>query len=166
MANTRVRHTSPGSILVCKRVEVSNLAVRNTNVLFEIDQPKHTVIEDIYGRCTQEIELASVGDIDFKIGTAPGGDQILPLGQGGSDGPRIMDGGTGGVKVLSAGPHPNGGYTRNYTVTSQYSVKNFTGNAGPDFTNTRVLYGTIEVPDVDVVSPGSFEITILFRQFQ
>jgi len=144
------RHATPGSVAVSKRVVVSDALVRNESTEVQIQQPKNSVVDQVYLRVLEGVELATVGDIGLKVGTASDGAQAVA-----TQTDAVLDGGTtvpAGF-MLELAP----------TATVGYSAAS---NAAPKAvvqTEDRTLYCSLIAPDVAITSAGKFEWTIVFR---
>ena len=144
------RHATPGSVVVSKRVVVSDALVRNSETEVQIQQPKDSVVDKVYLRCLEGAKLAAVGDIGLEVGTASSGAQAVATQTDG-----VLDGGTtvpAGF-MLELAP----------TATVGYSAAS---NAAPKAvvqTEDRTLYCTLIAPDVAITDAGKFEWTIVFR---
>ena len=124
--------------------------VRNSETEVQIQQPKNSVVDQVYLRCLEGAKLAAVGDIGLEVGTASSGAQAVATQTDG-----VLDGGTtvpAGF-MLELAP----------TATVGYSAAS---NAAPKAvvqTEDRTLYCTLIAPDVEVTDAGKFEWTIVFR---
>ena len=152
----RVKHTSSGLIQPARRIQIFDLDNTNGDVTFEIDWPAYHSITQVYGRCIQDITAS--GDIDFKLGTTEGGDEVVALG--GVSAPNILDNSDSGTTVA--------GKAYSYPTAITLDGRGATSGDGVLSTQKRVLYGTI--PQIagakGVTTTGAFEITVEFRQWQ
>lgn len=144
------RHATPGSVVVSKRVVVSDALVRNSETEVEIQQPKNSVVDKVYLRCLEGAKLAAVGDIGLEVGTASSGAQAVATQTDG-----VLDGGTtvpAGF-MLELAPTSTVGYSAASNASPKAVVQ----------TEDRTLYCTLIAPDVEITDAGKFEWTIVFR---
>jgi len=152
----RVKHTSPGFTQPSRRVQIFDMAATDQDVTFEIDWPAYHTITAVYGRCLKDIEVGTGGDIDFKLGTTPGGAEVTPLGGGSA--PNVLD--ASDDKITKAGK------AYQYASLITLDARGATGGTGAVSAQRRTLYGTVVAPSTEVVQPGAFEFTVEFRQWQ
>lgn len=144
------RHATPGSVVVSKRVVVSDALVRNSETEVQIQQPKDSVVDKVYLRCLEGAKLAAVGDIGLEVGTASSGAQAVATQTDG-----VLDGGTtvpAGF-MLELAPTSTVGYSAASNASPKAVVQ----------TEDRTLYCTLIAPDVEITDAGKFEWTIVFR---
>ena len=144
------RHATPGSVVVSKRVVVSDALVRNSETEVEIQQPKNSVVDKVYLRCLEGVALGAAGDIGLEVGTASSGAQAVATQTDG-----VLDGGTtvpAGF-MLELSPTSTVGYSAASNASPKAVVQ----------TEDRTLYCTLIAPDVAITDAGKFEWTIVFR---
>ena len=144
------RHATPGSVVVSKRVVVSDALVRNSETEVQIQQPKDSVVDKVYLRCLDGVTLAAAGDIGLEVGTASSGAQAVATQTDG-----VLDGGTAVPAgfMLELAPTSTVGYSAASNASPKAVVQ----------TEDRTLYCTLIAPDVAITDAGKFEWTIVFR---
>tara|TARA_Y100000592_G_scaffold69920_1_gene108770 strand:- start:235 stop:678 length:444 start_codon:yes stop_codon:yes gene_type:complete len=130
-----IRHQGSGNIVTTARVEIRDAVVRNENVEFEIDQPVGSVIDSF--RVVNVGKIAVAGDLSVNLGSNSdhsGGEYVAAADC------ELIDNANDSETEIAA---------NSVTVASALA----SGNAVYT-TDSRVLYGRVNVPDATVTITG------------
>ena len=70
------RHATSGSGIHCRRLIVTDALTSSDDTTFEIQQPANSIVDAVFVRVLDDLEIAS-GNIGVKVGTQAGGDQVV-----------------------------------------------------------------------------------------
>jgi hypothetical protein len=152
MAN--YRHKESGSLVVSRKVRISEAFANGETTNFEIEQPKDTVIDSVIVRTVGTVTMASAVDITFSLGTDSDydGEQVVA--------DVIYLDGSDTLSVLA-------GTAKTCTIVDGVNTDamNSYGNAASIVTDERTLYGKFVVGAANVSGGNEVEVHVAFRQF-
>ena len=130
-----IRHQGSGNIVSTARVEIRDAVVRNENVEFEIDQPVGSVIDTF--RVVNVGKIAVAGDLSVNLGSNSdhsGGEYVAATAC------ELIDNTNDSETEIAA---------NSVTVASTLA-----SGSAVYTTDSRVLYGRVNVPDAAVTITG------------
>lgn len=150
----KYRHKESGSLVVSRKVRISEAFANGETTNFEIEQPKDTVIESVIVRTVGTVTMGSAVDITFSLGTDSDydGEQVVA--------DVIYLDGSASLSVLA-------GTAKTCTIVDGVNtdVMATYGNAASIVTDERTLYGKFVVGAADVSGGNEVEVHVAFRQF-
>lgn len=139
-----------GSNTITRSAEVTGAFVQNSSVEVEIIQPAGSILTKAYVRCVSQPTVTATMDLGFKIGTTPGGTEIV------NDADGIIDGAgnttafkTNGVVAIDLSPTASG------TQTARSADAKYTADE-------RVLYVNTLSGNSAITDAGAVEWTLFF----
>lgn len=139
-----------GSNTITRSAEVTGAFVQNSSVEAEIIQPAGSVLTKAYIRCVSQPTVTASMDLGFKIGTTPGGTEVV------LDADGIIDGAadttafkTNGVVAIDLSPTASAGNTT-VAANTKYTA------------DDRVLYVNTSAGNSAIADAGAVEWTLFF----
>jgi len=150
----RQTHQTPGSILTSTKVTVHEPIVNNTAKTVYIEQPKDTIVDNVFLRTVGDITLDDAVDVPFKFGNSSDDDRFVEAA-------TILDG-------SASTTLPNNSVFKFTIADDDYANPGTpTASTGLLQSDNRVLEATITSGAGDALSTahGSIEIHVQFRHF-
>ena len=148
-----IAHSSPGSIVVSRKIRITDALAESTNTNFEILQPANSVIDSVIIHTVGTVTMASAVDVSFNLGTAStyDGAQVVAsaLYIDGSDNLSALAG-TALTTTIVDGVNTD-------------ALATF-GNAASVTTDDRTLYGRFVTGAAAVSGGNEIEVHVAFRQ--
>ena len=149
-------HTLPGPSVGSKRVIAKNILSNGATAVVELEQPKHTIIENVYVRVLDDITMASAVDIAFQMGTTnTGTDIVAAVAASILDGSDSLTVSANNVFKFDA-----------VAGTAGPTAHGVTDGSGPLQTSARTLYAQFGVGADAVSAQGRLEISVVYRTFE
>lgn len=149
-------HTLPGPSVGSKRVIAKNILANGETAVVEIDQPKNTIVENVYVRILDDITVASDVDISFQMGATNSTADIVAANATG-----ILEGGDAlTVKKNNVFKFDS------VAGTAGPSTIGVTNGDGSLQTSARTLYAQFGVGAANVTAQGGIEVSVVFRTFE
>lgn len=150
----KYRHKESGSLVVSRKVRISEAFANGETTNFEIEQPKDTLIDSVIVRTVGTVTMASAVDITFSLGTNSNfdGEEVVA--------DALYLDGSANVSVLA-------GTAKTCTLVDGVNTDAIAsyGNAASIVTDERTLYGKFVVGAANVSGDNEVEVHVAFRQF-
>ena len=151
----KYRHKESGSLVVSRKVRISEAFANGATTNFEIEQPKDTVIESVIVRTVGTVTLDAAVDITFSLGTNSNfdGEEVVAdvLYIDGSEN-QVALAGTALTATIVDGVNTD-------------ALATF-GNPASIVTDERTLFGKFVVGAGNVSATGNIvEVHVAFRHF-
>jgi len=150
----KFRHQESGSVVVSRKVRISEAFANGTDTNFEIEQPANTVIDSVIVRTVGTVTVASAVDITFSLGTDSDydGEQVVA--------DVIYLDGSANTSVLA-------GTAKTCTLVDGVNTDAMAsyGNAASITTDERTLFGKFVVGAANVTGGNEVEVHVAFRAF-
>lgn len=152
MAN--ISHSAPGTIVVSRKIRITDACAESTNTNFEILQPANSVIDSVIIHTVGTVTMASAVDVSFNLGTAVNyaGGQVVAS--------ALYIDGSASVSALA-------GTALTATIVDGVNTDALAsfGNAASVTTAARTLHGRFVTGAAAVSGGNEIEVHISFRQF-
>ena len=149
-------HTLPGPALAVNKVIVKDILANGTAAVVEIQQPKNSIVENVYVRILDDITVAGDVDIAFQMGATNSSADIVAAAATG-----ILEGGD--ALTVSAG---NVFKYDAVAGTAGPSTTGVTDGAGSYQTTARTLYAQFTTGAAAVSAQGGIELSCVYRIFE
>lgn len=148
-------HSLPGPSVGSKKVIARDILSNGATAVVEIDQPKNTIIENVYVRILDDITVASDVDISFQMGTTNSNANIV-----GAQAQGILEGGD----ALTVKKNNVFKFAA-VAGTAGPSTIGVTDGDGSFQTEARTLHAQFGVGAANVSAQGGIEISVVYRTF-
>ena len=148
-------HTLPGPSVGSKKVIAKDILANGETAVVEIEQPKNTIIENVYVRILDDITVASDVDIAFQMGTTSSNANIVAAQATG-----ILEGGD----ALTVKKNNVFKFAA-VAGTAGPSTLGVTNGSGSFQTEARTLHAQFTVGAANVDAQGGIEISVVYRTF-
>jgi len=148
------RHKESGSLVVSRKVKISDAFANGATTNFEIEQPKDTLIDSVIVRTVGTVTVGGTVDITFSLGTNSNfdGEEVVA--------DVLYLDGSANTSVLA-------GTAKTCTLVDGVNTDamNSYGNAASIVTDERTLFGKFVVGAAAVTGGNEVEIHVAFRHF-